>query len=192
MYRCVCWTTKKAQCWRTDVFKLWCWRRLLRLPWTARRSNQSILKDINPEYSFKGLMLRLKFHTLATWWEELTRWKRPWCWERLKIGGEGDNRGWDGWMTSLIQWTWVWSNSGRQWKIGKPGMLQSMGWHSQTQLSDWTKTIYLQVYFYLSERNKFCERIFESYKVLFSFILVRDRQFVMKICLNIKEIRAIH
>ena len=192
MYRCVCWTTKKAQCWRTDVFKLWCWRRLLRLPWTARRSNQSILKDINPEYSFKGLMLRLKFHTLATWWEELTRWKRPWCWERLKIGGEGDNRGWDGWMTSLIQWTWVWTNSGRQWKIGKPGMLQSMGWHSQTQLSDWTKTIYLQVYFYLSERNKFCERIFESYKVLFSFILVRDRQFVMKICLNIKEIRAIH
>ena len=66
-------------------------------------------------------------NTLSTWCEELTQWKRPWCWERLKAGGEGDNRGWDGWMTSLTQWTWVWANSRRQWMTGKPGVLQSMG-----------------------------------------------------------------
>ena len=64
---------------------------------------------------------------LATWYEELTHWKRPWCWERLKSGGEGDNRGWNGWMASLIQWTWVWVNSGSWWWTGRPGVLQSMG-----------------------------------------------------------------
>ena len=65
--------------------------------------------------------------TLATWCEELTHWKRPWCWERFKVGGEGDDRGWDGWMTSPIQWTWVWVNSGSWWWTGRPGMLQSTG-----------------------------------------------------------------
>ena len=67
-------------------------------------------------------------NTLATWCEELTHWKRPWCWERLKAGGEGDDRGWDGWMASPTQWTWVWVNSGSWWWTGKPGVLQSMGW----------------------------------------------------------------
>ena len=67
------------------------------------------------------------FSTLATWWEELTYLKRPWCWERLKAGGEGDDRGWDGWMASLTQWTWVWVNSGSWWWTGRPGVLQSMG-----------------------------------------------------------------
>ena len=79
-------------------------------------------------------------NTLATWCKELTHWKRPWCWERLKAGGEGDDRGWDGWMASSTQWTRVWASSGRQWRTGKPGMLQSMG--SQKvghDLSDWTK-----------------------------------------------------
>ena len=66
-------------------------------------------------------------NTLATWCEELTHWKRPWCWERLRAGGEGDDRGWDGWMASPTQWTWVWVNSGSWWWTGKPGMLQSMG-----------------------------------------------------------------
>ena len=73
--------------------------------------------------------------TLATWCEELTHWKRPWCWERLKAGGEGDNRGWDGWMASPTQWTWVWVNSGRWWWTGRPGVLQSMG--SQRARHDW-------------------------------------------------------
>ena len=109
------WTIDKAEHWRIDAFELWCWRRLLRVPWTARRSNQSILKEISPQYSLEGLMLKLYFsNTLATWWEELTHWKRPWCWDRLKAGGEGDDRGWDGWMASPTRWTWVWAVS-RRW-----------------------------------------------------------------------------
>ena len=99
------WTIKKAECWRIDAFELWCWRRLVRVPWTARRSNQSILKEISPEYLLEGLILKLKLNTLATWCEELTHWKRPWCWERLKAGGEGDDRGWDGWMASPTRCT---------------------------------------------------------------------------------------
>ena len=75
--------------------------------------------------------------TLATWWEELTLCKRPWRWERLKVGGEGDDRGWDGWMASPTQWTWVWASSGSWWWTGNPSMLQSMGSQSQTQLSVW-------------------------------------------------------
>ena len=74
-------------------------------------------------------------NTLATWCEELTYWKRSWCWKRLKAGGEGDNRGWDGWMASLTQWTWVWVNSGSWWWTVKPGVLQSMG--SQRVGHDW-------------------------------------------------------
>ena len=76
---------------------------------------------------------------LATWCEELTHWKRPWCWDRLKAGGEGDNRGRDGWMASPTRWTWVWASSGRWWRTGKPGALQSMGSQSQTRLRDWTE-----------------------------------------------------
>ena len=82
------WSIKKAERWRIDAFELWYWRRLWWLPWTARRSNQSILKEINPEYSLEGLMLQLKLQ-LATWCKELTHWKRPWCWVRLKVGGKG-------------------------------------------------------------------------------------------------------
>ena len=104
-----------------------CWRGLLRVPWTARRSNQSILKEINPEYSLEGRCWSWSSNTLPTWCEELTHLKRPWCWERLKMGGEGDDRGWDGWMASLTWWTWVWASSGSWWWTGKPGMLQSMG-----------------------------------------------------------------
>ena len=105
---------KKAECQIIEAFKLWCWRRLLRVPWTARRSNQSVVKVINPEYSLEGLMLKLK-EALATWCEELTHLKRPWCWERLRAGGEGDDRGWDGWMASPTQWTWVWVDSRNWW-----------------------------------------------------------------------------
>ena len=76
---------------------------------------------------------------LATWCEDLTHLKRPWCWERLKTG-EGYKRGWDGWMISLTQWTWVWASPGRWWGTGSPGMLQSMGAKSGTQLSGWTAT----------------------------------------------------
>ena len=143
MYGCESWTVKKAECRRIDVFELWCWRSLLRVPWRARKSNQSILKEISPEYSLEGLMLKLKSNTMATWCEELTHWKRPCCWERLKAGGEGDDRGWDGWMASLTQWTWVWESSGSWWCIGKSGVLQFMGSQSRTWLSGWTELIVL-------------------------------------------------
>ena len=112
MYGCESWTIKKAERWRIDAFELWCWRRLLRVPWTARRSNQSILKEISPEYSWKDWSWSWNSNTLATWCEELTHLKRPWCWERLKVEGEGDDRGWDGWMASPTQRIWVWVNSG--------------------------------------------------------------------------------
>ena len=104
MYGCESWTIKRADHRRIDAFELWGWRRLLRVPWTARRSNQSILREITPGCSLEGLMLKLKLQYLATWCEELTHLKRPWCSERLRAGGEGDDRGWDGWMASLTQW----------------------------------------------------------------------------------------
>ena len=105
MYGCESWSMKEAECQRIDAFELWCCRRLLRVPWTARRSNQSILKEISPEYSLEGWCWSWNSSTWAIWCKELTQLKRPWCWERLKAGGEGDNRGWYSWMASLTQWT---------------------------------------------------------------------------------------
>ena len=126
-YGCESWTIKKAEHRRIDACELWCWRRLLRVTWTERRFNQSILKETNPRCSLEGLILKLKLQYLTTWCEELTHLKRLWCWERLRAGGEGDNRGWDGWMASLTQWSRVWVDSGSWWWIGRPGVLQFMG-----------------------------------------------------------------
>ena len=131
IYGCDNCTVKSGKWWRIDAFELWCWRTLLRVPWTTRRFNQSILKEISPEYSLEGLMLKLKLqyfgHLMATWCEELTHLKRFWCWERVKAGGEEDNRDWDGWKSSPTQWTRVWVNTRSWWWMGRPGMLQSMG-----------------------------------------------------------------
>ena len=128
-----------------------------RVPWTARKSNQSILKEISPGCSLEGLMLKLKlqyfghlmrrgdsfyfilFLFIYLFFFELTHFKRHWCWERLRSGGEGDNRGWDGYMASLTQWTWVWVNSGSWWWTGRPGVLQFTGSQSWTRLSNWTQ-----------------------------------------------------
>ena len=97
------------------------------------------IKPVNPEgyksWMWKDWCWSWNYNTLDTWWEELTHWKRPWCWERLKAGGEGDDRGWDGWMASLTWWTWVWASSGSRWWTGKPGMMLSMG--SQRVGHDW-------------------------------------------------------
>ena len=99
---------------------------LVRVPWTARRSNQSILKEISPEYSLEGLMLKLKLQYFGYLMRRADSLKRPWCWERLKAGGEKEDRGWDGWMASPSQRTWVWVDSGSRWWTGRPGVLQSM------------------------------------------------------------------
>ena len=108
------WTIKKAEHWRIDAFELCCWRRLLRVPWTTRRSNQSILKDISPEYSLEGLMLKLKFQ----YFDHLM-WRTDSLEKTLMLGKSegrkrGDNRGWDGWMASPRGWTWVWVSSGTE------------------------------------------------------------------------------
>ena len=134
----------------------WCWSRLLRVPWTARRSNQSILKEISPGYSLDWCW-RWSSNTLAAWFEELTHWIRPWCQEKLKAG-EGDDRGWDGWMASQTRWTWVWVSSGSWWWTGKSGVLQSMGsqrvgheWATEliTWISNYSK-ILKQAYYHIS------------------------------------------
>ena len=127
MYGCESGTIRKAEHWRIDAFGLWCWRRLLRVPWTARRSYQSILKEISLEYSLEGPMLKLKFQYFGH-----VMWRTDSLEKILMLGKiedifEGDNRGWDGWMASSTQWTWVWASSGGWWWTGRPGMLQSMG-----------------------------------------------------------------
>ena len=135
------WTIKKAECWRIDAFKLWCWKRLLRVPWTAGRSSQSILKEISPEYSLEVLMLKLKLHYFGHLMWRTDSLEKTVIWERLKADGEGDNRRWDGWMASPTQWTWVWVNSGSWWWTGRPSVLQSMGSQSWTQPSNWNVLI---------------------------------------------------
>ena len=128
MYGCESWTVKKAERRRIDTFELWCWRKLLRESLGLQRdpTSQSWRKSTLCIHS-KDWCWGWSSNTLATWCEELTHWKRPWCWERLKARGEGDDRGWDGWMASPTQWTWVWANSRRWWRTGKPGVLQLMG-----------------------------------------------------------------
>ena len=113
MYRCESWTIK-AECRRIDAFEMWFWRRLLRVPWTARRSNQSILKEINSEYSLEGLMLELQYFGYLIWRaDSLGKKKKPWYWERWRAEGEEGNRRWDGWMASSTQWSWAWASSRR-------------------------------------------------------------------------------
>ena len=135
MYGYESWTVKKAECQRIDAFELWCWRRLLRVPWTARRSNQSILKEISPGFSLEGLMLKLKLQYFGHLMGRADSLDKT-----LMLGGIGgrrrrDDRGWDGWMASLTRWTWVWVNSGSWCWTGRPGVLRFMG--SQGVAHDW-------------------------------------------------------
>ena len=147
MYGCESWTVKKAEHWKINAFELWCWRRLLRVPWTTRRSNQSILKEISPGCYLEGMMLKLKLPIL--WPPHVKSWLtgkdsdagRDWG-----VGGEGDDRGWDGWMASPTWWTWVWVNSRSWWWTGRPGMLRFMGWqrvgHDWVTELNWTDVLF--------------------------------------------------
>ena len=123
MYGCESWTIKKAEHWRIDAFELWCWRRLLRVPWTARRSNQSILKEISPQCSLVGLMLKLKLQYFGHLMQRADSLEKT-----LRLGNiEGRRRrGWQRmrWLVaSSTQWTWIWVNSGSWWWTGRPGVL---------------------------------------------------------------------
>ena len=143
MYRYESWAIKKAEHERIDVFELWCWRRFMRVPWTARRSNQSILKEISPENSLQYWSWSWNSDTLATWSEELTPWKRPRCWERLKAGGEGDHRGWDDWMASLLDELESEQALGINDEQGGLACCRHGVAKNQTQLSDWTDFSFL-------------------------------------------------
>ena len=134
MYGCESWSIKKAEHQKIDAFELWCWRRLLRVPWTARRSNHSILKEISPGWSLESLMFKLKTQYFDHLIQRTDSFEKTLVLGNMRAGGEGDNRAWDGWMASPIQWTWVWVNS-RSWWIGRPGVLQFMG--SQRVRHDW-------------------------------------------------------
>ena len=125
---------KKVEHRKIDAFELWCWRRLLRVPWTARRSNQSILKEISPGCSLERMMIELKLYYFGHLMRRADSSEKP-----LMLGGIGDNQGWDGWMASWTRWTWAWVNSGSWWWTGRSGVLQFIGSQSCTRLSDWTQ-----------------------------------------------------
>ena len=131
----VSWTVKKAEHRRIDAFEL-CWRRLSRVPWTARRSNQSILKEISPGCSLEGLMLKLKLQYFGHLMWRVDSLEKTLMLGGTRGGGEGDDRRWDGWMASATEWTWVWVYSGSWWWTGRPGMLRFMGLQRARQ--DWT------------------------------------------------------
>jgi len=140
MYGCESWTVKKAERQRIDAFELWYWRRLLRVPWSATSSNQSILKDLSPGCSLEGMMLKLKLQSFGYLMRRVDSLEKT-----LMLGGiwgargEGDDRGWDGWMASPTRWTWVWVNSGCWWWTGSLACGNSWGHKDWTWLSDWTE-----------------------------------------------------
>ena len=127
-FGCESWTMKKAESRRINAFELWCWRRLLRVLWTARKWSPSILKEINCEHSLEGLILKLKLQYFGHF-----MWKVNSLEKTLMLGGTGGRRekemtrGWEGWMASPTQWTWVWVDSRSWWWAGKPDMLWFVG-----------------------------------------------------------------
>ena len=143
MYGCKSWTVKKAEWQRIDAFELWCWRRLLRVPWTARRSNRSILKEISPGISLEGMMLKLKLQYFGHLMQSVDSLEKTLMLGGIGAGGKGDDREWDGWMASLTRWTWVWVNFGSWWWTGRPGVLRFMG--SQRVGDDWVTELNWEV-----------------------------------------------
>ena len=147
MYGCESWTIKKAEHQRIDAFALWCWRRLLRVPWTAKRSNQSILKEISPEYSLEGPMLKLKLQYFGQLMQITDSLEKTLMLGKIEGRRKRGCKGWDGWMVSPTRWTWVWASTGYWWWTGKPGMLQSMGLqrvrHNWATELNWEELTYL-------------------------------------------------
>ena len=123
MYGCDSWTTKKAEHWRIDAFELWCWKRLLRISWTAGKSNQSILKKIGPEYSLEGLMLKLNLQYFGHLMQRTDFLEKTLMLGKVEGGRRRGRQRWDGWMPSLTRWAWVWVSSRSWWCTGKPGVL---------------------------------------------------------------------
>ena len=134
MYGCEIWTIKKTEYWRINAFELWCWRRLVIVPQTARISNHSILKESSPEYSLEGLMLKLKLQYFGHQMQRTDSLENTLMRERSKAGGDRDDRSWDGWMSSLTRWTWVWASSMNWWQRSLPWC--NLWGHKETQLSD--------------------------------------------------------
>ena len=141
MHGCVSWTVTKTERRRIDAFELWCWRRLLRVPWTARRSNQSILKEISLGCSLEGMMLKLKLQYFGHLMWRVDSLEKTLMLGEIGAGGEGDDRRWDGWMASLTQWTWVWVNSGSWWWTGGLVCCDSCGLKESdtTEWLNWTE-----------------------------------------------------
>ena len=143
MYGCESWIVKKAECRKIDAFELWCWRRLLRVPWTASRFNQSILKGISPGFWLEGLMLKLKLQYFGHLMRRVDSLQKTLMLGGIAGGGEGDGRGWDGWMASPTRWTWVWVNSRSWWWTGRPGVLRFIGCKESdtTEWVNWTELL---------------------------------------------------
>ena len=139
LYGCKSWTIKKSEHWRIDTFELWCWRRLLRVPWTATRSNQSILKEIRPGCSLEELMLKLKLQYFGHLMRRVDSLENTLMLGKIKGRRRRVKRGWDGWMASSTRWTWVWVDSDSWWCTGRPGVLgsQRVGHDWATELN-WT------------------------------------------------------
>ena len=177
MYGCESWTIKKAEHQRIDAFKLWCWRRVLRVSWTARRSYQSILKEISPEYPLEGLKLQLQVHLKFQYFGHLLwrtdSFEKTLMLGKIEAGAEGDNR-WHGWMASLTRWTWVCACSGSWWWTGNSGVLQSTGlqrvghnWLTKLSLTEFI-TISLHILkkcslWYLIVFSSFCILLYISF-----------------------------
>ena len=156
MYRCESWTIKKAEHWRIDAFEPSCWRRLLRVPWTERRSNQSVLKEIHPKYSLEGLMLKLKLQYFDPLMRRTDSFEKILMLGKIEGGRRRGRQRMYSLMAPLTQWTWVWVNSGSWWWTGKPGVLRFMGsqrfghnWATELNwtehLGQWTQSICLFV-----------------------------------------------
>ena len=177
MYGCESWTIKKAEHQRIDAFEPWCWRRLLRVPWTARRSNQSILKEISPGCSLEGLMLKLKLQYFVHLMGRMDSFEKTLMLGKIEGRRKGDDRGWDGWMASLTQWTWVWVNSGIWWWTG--GLACCSPWDRKdlytTEWLNWTElkfVMFSYVYgLFLSGSHVLCSFV-TSMSVNYLFYLI--------------------